>query len=92
MTNDEGKVETLNAFFASVFNSKTSYSLGIQSPELEDKDGEKNEAPVIQGKMFRDLLHHLDTHKSVAIDRIHSRVLMELAEVLTEPLSVSSLG
>lgn len=45
----------MRRLFASVCNSKTSCSLGIQSPELEDKDGEKKEAPVIQGKMISGL-------------------------------------
>lgn len=31
---------------------------------------------------------HLDTHKSMGLDRIHSRTLRELMEVLTEPLSI----
>ncbi|KFV50858.1 hypothetical protein N328_12513, partial [Gavia stellata] len=43
--------------------------------------------PTIQGKMVSDLLHHLDTHKSMGPDGIHPRALRELAEVLTEPLS-----
>ena len=38
-------------------------SLGTQPPELEDRDGEQNEALLIHGEMVRDLLHHLDTHK-----------------------------
>lgn len=54
MTKNKEKVEMFNAFFASVCNSKTSCSLGIQSPELEDQDGEKKEAPVIQGRMAKD--------------------------------------
>ena len=65
MTKEEQKAEVLNAFFASVFNSKTSCSLGTQPPELEDGDGEQNEALIIQGEMVSDLLHHLDTHKSM---------------------------
>ncbi|KAK4806923.1 hypothetical protein QYF61_012644 [Mycteria americana] len=40
VTKDEEKPDVLNAFFASVFTSKTSCSLGTQPPELEDGDGE----------------------------------------------------
>jgi len=38
--------------------------------------------------MVSKLLHHLDTHKSIGLDRIHSRVLRELSEMLTKPLSI----
>ncbi|KAK4826739.1 LOW QUALITY PROTEIN: hypothetical protein QYF61_010992 [Mycteria americana] len=88
VTKDEGKAEVLNAFFASVFNSRASCSLGTQPPELEDRDGDQNGAPIMQGEMASDLLHHLDTHKSVGPDEIHPRVLKEMAEVLTKPLSI----
>ncbi|GAB0182471.1 mitochondrial enolase superfamily member 1 [Grus japonensis] len=39
--------------------------------------------------MFSILLHHLDTHKSMGLDGIHPRVLRELAELLTKPLSIT---
>ncbi|GAB0188263.1 mitochondrial enolase superfamily member 1 [Grus japonensis] len=38
--------------------------------------------------MVSDLLHHLDTHKSMRLDRIHPRVERKLAEVLTKSLSI----
>ena len=65
VTKNEEQAEILNNLFALDFNSKNSRSQGTQPPELEDRGGEQNEAPIIQGEMASDLLHHLDTHKSM---------------------------
>ncbi|KAK4806969.1 hypothetical protein QYF61_027336 [Mycteria americana] len=58
---------------------------GYPAPQSEDRDGDQNEAPIIQEEMVSDLLHHLDTHKSMGPDGIHPRLLKEL---LTKPLSI----
>lgn len=72
----------------SAYNSKTHCHQGTQPPELQDRDREQNEASTVQEGMFGELLCNLDQHKSMRLDRIHSRVLRELAEKFTKPLSI----
>ncbi|PKU33785.1 rna-directed dna polymerase from mobile element hypothetical protein [Limosa lapponica baueri] len=66
-------------------DSRVGCSLSTQTPEIADRGGEQIEAPVIQREMVRDLLQNLDINKSMGPDGIHLR---ELAEGLTEPLSI----
>ena len=60
-------------------------SLWVPSPELEGRDKGQNEAPTVQEETVGDLLLPLDTDKPMGPD---PRVLGELAEELTKPLSI----
>jgi len=51
-------------------------------------DGEQNKPPTIQEKAVNDLPHHLDTHKSLGPNGIHTRVLRDLAEKMAKSLSI----
>ena len=62
--------------------------LWVPSPELKGRNEEQNEAPITQGEMVSDLLHHSDTHRSLGPDGIHPRARRELAAALTEPTTI----
>lgn len=79
---DEDKAETFNGFFASVFTRKASCCQGTKPPALEDDDKEWDEAPLMKWETV------LNFHKSMGLNRIHSRVLKEVAEVFAKPFSV----
>jgi len=85
---DEEKAEVLNAFFASVVNSQTSYSQDTQPPVLEDTVGLWNKPPVIQEEAVKKLLCHLNTFKSMGPGGIYPGLLRELAEKPAKPLSI----
>ena len=86
-TENKEKAEVLNAFSTSAFNNQISYPQVTLRPDLEVWDAVQDTPPVIQVETVRELLLHLDCHKSMGTDRLHPRVLRELAGVIAELLS-----
>ncbi|KAJ7404783.1 rna-directed dna polymerase from mobile element jockey-like [Willisornis vidua] len=74
------KAEIFNAFFTLVFKTKDGL-YGSQNSQLEDHECENNELPV-NPDLVRDLLLQLDLCNFMGPDRIHPRVLKELANVI----------
>ncbi|KAF4796691.1 hypothetical protein TURU_082106 [Turdus rufiventris] len=89
---DMDKAEVFNTFFAYVINTDDG-PRGSQCPELENHDC-KNDLLLVNPEIVWDLLLQLVPYKYMGPDGIHPRILKELADVITKPLSMilSGLG
>ncbi|GAB0204075.1 cAMP-dependent protein kinase inhibitor alpha [Grus japonensis] len=85
VTQDMGKAEVLNEFFASVFTSKC---LSHTVTEDKGRDWENEELPTVGEDQVRDHLRNLKMHKSMGPDEIHLWVLRELVNEVAKPLSI----
>lgn len=95
VTKNEENIDVLNTFFASCFDSKTTCT---QAPDLEDRDGEQDDIPVIQGDIVNNLLHHVGKHGPMGPDgiqragrRVHQVTFNCLSAVLAKQGSASGL-
>uniref|UniRef100_A0A803TJS6 Reverse transcriptase domain-containing protein n=1 Tax=Anolis carolinensis TaxID=28377 RepID=A0A803TJS6_ANOCA len=85
VTRDREKAELLNTFFASVFSQKESH-LQLQQHGMDIGVGKIQ--PQIGKQVVKEHLAALKKFKSPGPDQLHPRVLKELAEVISEPLTI----
>ncbi|RMC07001.1 hypothetical protein DUI87_16454 [Hirundo rustica rustica] len=80
--------EELNIFFDSVYSGKTACPQNNCPPGLVGGVREQNGPTVIQEETVRELLSSLDVHKFLRPEGIHPRVMRELEDELSKPLSI----
>ncbi|GAB0181346.1 mitochondrial enolase superfamily member 1 [Grus japonensis] len=75
-------------FFASVFTGKCS-SHTTQASEGKGREWENEEPPTVGEDQIRDHLRKLKVHKSMGPDEMHLWVLRELADEVSQLLSIA---
>lgn len=73
--------ELLNSFSALVFTSKTDFQKS-QVAETRGKNWTKKVLPLVEEHQVREYLRKLDIHEYMDPDRMHSKVLWELADII----------
>jgi len=84
---DEEKPELLSAFFAAIFSAKAGPQ-EFQALEVREEACRKDDPPLVKEDCVRDHFSNLEAHKSMGPDGMYAQVLREMANVITEPLSI----
>ena len=87
LTGDAEMVGILNTFFASVFHDKTS-PWESQTLEVSKRLWVTENFLLVEVDLVREHLAKINVHKSIGPDGMCPRVLRELAEMISEPLSI----
>ena len=87
LTEDAKKAEILNAFFALIFNAKTS-SLESQTLDVTERVWVKEDFPLVEVDLVRGHVSRTDAHTFMGLCGMHPHVLRELSEVIAELLSI----
>ena len=82
-TTDQQKAEALNSFFTSVFTRENTENM----PQPQSRDVNPISDLVITKKMVEKKLKLLNPNKSSGPDGLHPRILLELSESISNPLS-----
>ena len=87
MTHELEQATILNSFFSSVFTKEETTDYELPLTRFSEEDNERlTDIDITRDKVLQKL-QKLDPTKARGVDGIYSRVLVELADEIAEPLA-----